>query len=146
MSNRQREAGGVAMDFSKSSEAQLKKVATMLGKSQSSFLLKQALLSIAKTLLGRTTWTMPNADKPKRKSSSKLMNNVILRTLSRETVSSLCSSMMPSTPKDPSSQKQLPSCKVCLMAPWSRRFSKASLLVAKNDGSSTFDLSLPSLS
>ena len=39
MSNKQREAGGIAMDFSKFSETQLKKVATMLGKSQGSFLL-----------------------------------------------------------------------------------------------------------
>jgi hypothetical protein len=44
MSDKEREAGGVAMDFSKFSGSQLKKVAKMIGKSQGSFLLKQALI------------------------------------------------------------------------------------------------------
>ena len=52
MSNKQREAGGVVMDFSKFSEAQLKKVATMLGKSQGSFLLKQVLIKHHKDTFG----------------------------------------------------------------------------------------------
>ncbi len=82
MSNKEREAGVVAIDFSKFSEAQLKKVAKALGKSQGSFLLKQALIKHRKD-----TWTMPNADTPSRKISSKPMNNVISRILSRATVS-----------------------------------------------------------
>ncbi len=119
MSNQVREAGGIVMDFTKIPEAHLKKVVKLLGKSQGSFLLKEV---------------------------SKPMNNVILRTLSRATVSSLYSSMMSSTPKDPNSQKQLPICKVCLMIPWSRRFSKTRLLVTKNNGSPMCGLSLSSLS
>jgi hypothetical protein len=43
-SNKEREAGGVVTDFSKFSEALLKKVVKLLGKSQGSFLLKQALI------------------------------------------------------------------------------------------------------
>jgi hypothetical protein len=42
MSKKDREAGGIATDFAKFSDAQLKKVAIVLGKSQRSFLLKQA--------------------------------------------------------------------------------------------------------
>ena len=38
MSNKEQEVGGVSMDFSKFSEAHLKKVAKPLGKSQGSFL------------------------------------------------------------------------------------------------------------
>ncbi len=115
MSNKEREAGEVATDCAKFSEAQLKKVAKALGKSQGSFLLKQVLIKHRKDTFGSnrgSTWTMPNEDTPTRKISSKLMNNVISRTLSRATVSSLSSFMMPSTPKDPSSQKLLPRCKV----------------------------------
>ena len=52
MSNKKREAGGVAMDFSKFSEAQLKKLAKPLGKSQGSFLLKQALIKHRKDTSG----------------------------------------------------------------------------------------------
>jgi hypothetical protein len=44
MSNKEREAGGVATDFSKFSEEQLKKVVKALGKSQGTFLLKQDLI------------------------------------------------------------------------------------------------------
>jgi hypothetical protein len=74
VSNKEREAGIVVTDFSKFSEAQLKKVVKLLGKSQGSFLLKQDLIEHRKNTLGRTTWTMPNADTTKRKISSKLMN------------------------------------------------------------------------
>jgi hypothetical protein len=42
-SNKDREAGGVDMDFSKFSEDQVKKLAKPLGKSQGSFLLNQSL-------------------------------------------------------------------------------------------------------
>jgi hypothetical protein len=56
MSNKEREAGDVAMekamDFSKVSEAQLKKLAKPLGKSQGSFLLKQALIKHRKDTFG----------------------------------------------------------------------------------------------
>jgi hypothetical protein len=52
MPNKEREAGGVAMDFSKFSESQLKKVAKMLGKSQGSFALKQALIKHRKDTFG----------------------------------------------------------------------------------------------
>ena len=90
MSNKEREAGVVVTDFSKFSEAQFKKVVKLLGKSQGSFLYKDPSSNVAKTLLGRTTWTMPNEDTMKRKIPSKFMNNVISRTLSRATVSSLC--------------------------------------------------------
>ncbi len=68
------------------------------------------------------------------------MNNVILRTLSRTTVSSSCFF------HDTVYKKQLPICKVCLMTPWSREFSKSRLLVTKNNGSPVSDLCLPSLS
>jgi hypothetical protein len=52
MSNKEREAGGVATDFSKFFEAQLKKVTKALGKSQGSFLLKQALIKHRKDTFG----------------------------------------------------------------------------------------------
>jgi hypothetical protein len=52
MPNKEREAGGVAMDFSNFSGSQLKKVAKMLGKSQGSFLLKQALIKYRKDTFG----------------------------------------------------------------------------------------------
>jgi hypothetical protein len=52
MSKKDREAGGVAMDFSKFSEAQLKKLAKPLDKSQGSFLLKQALIKHRKDTFG----------------------------------------------------------------------------------------------
>ena len=52
MSNKEREAGGVATDFSKFSEAQLKKVVKLLEKSQGSFLLKQALIKHRKDTFG----------------------------------------------------------------------------------------------
>ena len=113
MSKKDREVGGIVTDFAKFSDAQLKKVVIVVGKSQGSFLLKQALIKHHKDTFG---------------------SNYMERTLSRAIVSSLCSFMMPSTPKDPSSQKLLPSCKVCSMAPWSRRFSKARLLVMRSNG------------
>jgi hypothetical protein len=44
MSNKEREAGGVVMDFTKLPEAQLKKVVKLIGKKQGSFLLKEGLI------------------------------------------------------------------------------------------------------
>jgi hypothetical protein len=44
MSNEEREAGVVVMDFTKIPEAQLKKVVKLMRKKQGSFLLKQALI------------------------------------------------------------------------------------------------------
>ena len=44
MSNKEREAGGVTTDFTQFSEAQLKKVAKTLGKTQGDFLLEQTLI------------------------------------------------------------------------------------------------------
>jgi hypothetical protein len=52
MSNKERETGDVTMDFSKFSEAQLKKLAKPLGKSQGSFLLKQTLIKYRKDTFG----------------------------------------------------------------------------------------------
>jgi hypothetical protein len=52
MSNKEREDGGVVMDFSKFSETQLKKVAKTLGKSQGSFLLQQVLIKFRKDTFG----------------------------------------------------------------------------------------------
>jgi hypothetical protein len=143
MSKNDREAGGIVTDFAKFSDTQLKKVAIVLSKSQGSFLPKQVLIKHGKDTFGSNY--MENTVTVKRKILPKSMNNVILRTSSRLTVSSLCSSMMPSTPKDPSSPKQ-PSCKVCSMTLWSRRFSKAHLLVMRTTGANKFDLSLSSLS
>ncbi len=52
MSKEDREAGGIVTDFSKFSVAQLKNVATMLSKSQGSFLLEQALIKHRKDTFG----------------------------------------------------------------------------------------------
>ena len=52
MSNKEREDGGVATDFTKFSEAQLKKVARALGKSQGVFLLIQELIKHHKNTFG----------------------------------------------------------------------------------------------
>ena len=52
MSKKEREAGGVAMDFSKFPEAQLKKLSKLLDKSQGSFLLKHALIKHRKDTFG----------------------------------------------------------------------------------------------
>ena len=52
MSKKDREAGGIVTDFARFSDAQLKKVATVLGKSQGSFLLKQALIKHRKDTFG----------------------------------------------------------------------------------------------
>ena len=66
MSNKERESRGVVMDFTKIPESQLKKVVKLLEKSQCLFNLSKPSSSIAKTLLGRTTWIMSNADTTKR--------------------------------------------------------------------------------
>jgi hypothetical protein len=52
MSKKDREAGVIASDFAKFSDAQLKKVAIVLGKSQGSFLLKQDLIKDRKDTFG----------------------------------------------------------------------------------------------
>jgi hypothetical protein len=52
MSNKEREAGGVVMDFTKLPEAQLKKVVKLLGKSQGSFLLKEVPIKHRKDTFG----------------------------------------------------------------------------------------------
>jgi hypothetical protein len=52
MSKKDREAGGIVTDFAKFSDAQLKKVAIVLSKSQGSFLLKQALIEHRKDTFG----------------------------------------------------------------------------------------------
>ena len=52
MSKKDREAGGIVTDFAKFSDAQLKKVAIVLGKCQGSFLLKQTLIKHRKDTFG----------------------------------------------------------------------------------------------
>jgi hypothetical protein len=42
MSNQEREAGGIVMDFTKIPEAHLKKVVKLIGKSQGSFYLRKS--------------------------------------------------------------------------------------------------------
>jgi hypothetical protein len=83
MSKKDRETGDIATDFEKFSDAQLKMVVIVLSKSQGSFLLSNPSSIIAKTRLGRATWTMSNVDTVKRKILPKTMNNVILHTSSR---------------------------------------------------------------
>jgi hypothetical protein len=133
------------MDFSKFSETQLKKVVKSLGKSQGSFLLKQALIKHRKDTFGSNYMDHAKCGYDNEEDLVEAHEQCDLAYLIKGN-RQLCSFMIPSTPKDPSSQKLLPSCKVCSMAPWSRRFSKARLLVTRNNGTSKYGLSPPSLS
>jgi hypothetical protein len=142
MSNKEREAGVVVTDFSKFSEAQFKKVVKLLGKSQGSFLYKESLIKCRKDTFGSNYMDHAKCGYDEEEDPVQVHEQCDLSYL----IKGNRQFIMSSTPKDPSSQKQLPSCKVCLMAPWSRRFSKTRLLVTRNNREPMSGLSLPSLS
>ena len=145
MSNKQREAGGIAMDFSKFSETQLKKVATMLGKSQGSFLLKQALIKHRKDTFGSNYMDHAKCGYAKEEELVEAHEQCDLAYLikgNRQFIMLLHDAVYPKGSKLTKATTKLQS----LLDGPLVKISKARLLVTKNDGAPTFGLSLSSLS